>query len=161
MLAKVISGGQSGADQAGWRAARRFGIQCSGWMPHGFLTEEGPRPEFAGLYGAKEHESPEYPPRTHANARDADATVWFGDPRSRGAKATLQAAKIFLMIVEAGPWPPPSALAEQFARPHWRDSLRVLNVAGNRESSAPGIGAWVEEYLCEVFRQLGFTEAAP
>jgi hypothetical protein len=27
-------------------------------------------------------------------------------------------------------------------------------VAGNRESSSPGIGAWVERYLTEVFRLL-------
>jgi hypothetical protein len=32
--------------------------------------------------------------------------------------------------------------------------VRVLNVAGNRESSAPGIGQWVEAYLADVFRLL-------
>lgn len=29
-----------------------------------------------------------------------------------------------------------------------------LNIAGNRESKSPGIGAWVEEYLAEMFRIL-------
>ena len=52
MLDKVISGGQTGADQAGWRAARAVGIPTGGWMPLGFLTEDSPRPEFADLYGA-------------------------------------------------------------------------------------------------------------
>ena len=52
MLEKIISGGQSGADQAGWRVARAFGIPTGGAMPLGFLTEEGSRPEFAELYGA-------------------------------------------------------------------------------------------------------------
>jgi len=47
MLAKIISGGQSGADRAGWRAARTFGILSGGWMPRGFLAEDGPHPEFA------------------------------------------------------------------------------------------------------------------
>jgi hypothetical protein len=32
--------------------------------------------------------------------------------------------------------------------------VRVLNVAGNRESSAPGIGVRVERFLGAVFRQL-------
>jgi hypothetical protein len=33
--------------------------------------------------------------------------------------------------------------------------VRVLNVAGNRESRAPGIGARVERFLADVFRRLG------
>jgi hypothetical protein len=45
MLAKVISGGQTGA-------ARAFGISTAGWIPAGFLIENGPRSEFTGLYGA-------------------------------------------------------------------------------------------------------------
>jgi hypothetical protein len=36
--------------------------------------------------------------------------------------------------------------------------MRVLNVAGNRESRAPGIGERAERFLCEVFRQLGHKE---
>ena len=33
----------------------------------------------------------------------------------------------------------------------------VLNIAGNRESVSPGIGERTERFLCELFRQLGFT----
>jgi hypothetical protein len=47
MIERVIAGGQTGADQAGWRAARASGIATWGFMPLGFLTEDGPRPEFA------------------------------------------------------------------------------------------------------------------
>ena len=43
MIKLVISGGQSGADQAGWRAAQACDIPTGGWMPFGFLTEEGPQ----------------------------------------------------------------------------------------------------------------------
>ena len=33
MISRVISGGQTGADQAGWRAAKRCGIATGGeWM---------------------------------------------------------------------------------------------------------------------------------
>ena len=52
MLEKIISGGQSGADQAGWRTAKAFGVSSGGWMPRGFLAEDGPHPEFADEYGA-------------------------------------------------------------------------------------------------------------
>ena len=37
--------------------------------------------------------------------------------------------------------------------------VKTLNVAGNRESGAPGIGEFVEEYLSEVFRLLKSGEA--
>jgi hypothetical protein len=37
---------------------------------------------------------------------------------------------------------------------HWLlwDRFQVVNVAGNRESSNPGIGAAAEAFLAEVFR---------
>lgn len=123
-IEKVISGGQTGADQAAWRAAKRFGLATGGWMPKGFLTEDGPRPGYAELYGAREHEFAWYPPRTRANVRDSDATVVFDRMTKNSPGTTL-----------------------------------ALNAAGNRESSSPGIGQWVEEYLCEAFRLMGFKEA--
>ena len=67
MLERVVTGGQSGSDQAGWRAAKALGIPTGGWMAAGFATEDGPRPDFAGLYGAVEHPSPDYPSRRLAN----------------------------------------------------------------------------------------------
>jgi hypothetical protein len=76
MIKLVISGGQSGADQAGWRAAEACGIATGGWMPAGFLTEDGPRPEFAELYGALEMPTDSYPERTLQNVRDSDGAVF-------------------------------------------------------------------------------------
>ena len=93
MLSLVRSGGQSGVDQAAWRAARAAGIPTAGWMPLGFLTEDGPRPEFAGLYGASEMPTAEYPPRTRANVRDSDGTLWIGPVDSPGARDTLRACR--------------------------------------------------------------------
>lgn len=57
ILDRVISGGQSGVDQAALRAARAAGIPTGGSMPRGFLTEDGPRPDFAELYGLVELDS--------------------------------------------------------------------------------------------------------
>src|SRR4051794_27796047 len=92
MLERVISGGQTGVDQAGWRAARILDIPTAGWMPRGFLTEEGPRPDFAVLYDALEMPTAEYPPRTVANVDAADGTLWLGSIASRGYRATHDAA---------------------------------------------------------------------
>jgi hypothetical protein len=89
MLKKVVTGGQAGANQAAWRVAQSFGIPTGGWMPRRYLTEVGPRPEFAEMYGAREVPSPEYRERTRADVRDSDATLWFGTTDSEGAKATF------------------------------------------------------------------------
>jgi Circularly permutated YpsA SLOG family len=35
MLEKIISGGQTGADQAAWRVAKAYGVTTGGWMPNG------------------------------------------------------------------------------------------------------------------------------
>jgi hypothetical protein len=162
MITKVVSGGQSGADQAGWRAARHFGISTTGWMPKGFLTEDGPRPEFAGLYGAREHESSEYPPRTRANVLEADVVLWFGDPFTPGGRCTRRAIRQQFRrpLVIVNPSDPDDDLSPAEIAAWLEDpSLgKTLMVAGNRESKAPGIGAWVESYLCEVFRLLGHEE---
>src|SRR3954452_16183504 len=103
MLEQIISGGQTGADQAAWRAAIASGLATGGWMPLGFLTEDGPRPEFAELYGAKETTRADYRQRTEANVRDSGATVWLGPTGSPGYKATSWACRglnneLFLVV---------------------------------------------------------------
>jgi hypothetical protein len=152
MLDRVISGGQTGADQGGWRAARAAGLATGGWMPQGFLTEAGPRPEFAELFGAAELPGGGYPERTRANARDSDATAWFGDPESPGGRTTLRACAGFgkpVYLVDGVPTQPAEVTAWIEA-----EGVRVLNVAGNRESTEPGIGERAERFLVAAFRQL-------
>ena len=182
MITKVIVGFQSGADIGAARAARRFNIEVGGFMPLGFLTEDGPRPDYARLYGARETTSTSYPERTRRNAQSADATLWFGDPESRGGKLTLKTCKDLQVCKDHSRygwlivWPNEYGGAERY---DWKavqvvewlakNPIEILNVAGNRESNAPGnqesgtpgIGEWVERYLCEVFRLLGFREVEP
>jgi hypothetical protein len=157
MLEKVISGGQTGADQAGWRAARFCGLATGGWMPLGFLTEAGPRPEFAQLYGAIETRTDDYTERTRANVRDSDGTIWFGATDSPGGRCTLEACrqngKPFVVIADTGTSDPPRSVAD------WIRTSRIntLNVAGNRESTEVGIGERVERNLVRLFASLRVT----
>ena len=169
MIERVISGGQTGADQAGWRAAKRFGIATGGWMPRGFVTEDGPRPEFEAMYGAKEHAAWGYPPRTRANAKMASATLVFEAGRveslstlSAGSKVTVRACMEYdkpnvVIPVKLGSQHDLRSIA---AIADWinQHAERSLNIAGNRESKHPGIGQWVEAFLCDVFRAMGFQE---
>ena len=151
MLERVVSGGQTGADQAGWRAARACGIATGGWMPRRFETEDGPRPDFAAEFGAVELDGG-YAERTRANVRDSGGTLWFGDTQSPGGRTTLRACHALGM--------PAFVVIEGRTRPSdlaaWieAEEIRTLNVAGNRESTAPGIGSRVERFLAETFRRL-------
>jgi hypothetical protein len=153
MLSLVISGGQSGADQAGWRAAKAAGITTGGSMPLEFLTEDGPRPDFAELYGAHQLDSADYPARTEANIRASDGTLWFGSPHTPEFRCTsewtFKANKPMRIMPSDGISPPvrPSDIVRWISL----HKIRVLNIAGNRESKAPGIGLRVQAFLERLF----------
>ena len=146
---KVISGGQTGADQGGLVAARQLGIATGGWAPKGFRTEAGPCPELGSVYGLVEHESPLYPPRTAMNVADADATAWFGTIGSPGYRCTKRAAgdyeKPFRVITSVEAL---IAFIEEF-------NVGVLNVAGNRASKNPGIHRFTAEIVRDALSLLG------
>lgn len=142
MIKKLISGGQTGADQGGLEAATLLGIETGGWCPKGWKTERGPFPALKA-YGLKETTSPDYGHRTILNVRDSDCTVIFGDIHSPGSTLTIRACKD---LHKPCLWNPENGeLAELIT---FR-SINILNVAGNRESRKPGIQAAVRAYLLE------------
>lgn len=149
---RVISGGQTGADLAGVAAAHRAGIATGGWMPRGFLTEKGPlSPLLVERYGFREHASASYPPRTFANVRDADATIRFArDFATAGERCTLRAIEQYAKAYIDVPFGPATDYAGDVREWLVERQVRVLNVAGNRESTTPGIGAFVEDFLRRV-----------
>jgi hypothetical protein len=60
ILTRIISGGQTGADIAGIRAAKRVGLETGGCLPRGCGTLDGPRREYIREYGMHEHRSSSY-----------------------------------------------------------------------------------------------------
>lgn len=147
---KIISGGQTGADQGALAAAKALGLTTGGWMPKGFRTEAGPRPEFAIEYGICQHSSTEYPPRTHANVLAADATLIFGNEYSPGCRLTANlcrnAGRPCLVI----PWRSGRLMPSAKGFLAWLEPMPengTLNVAGNRESKQPGIFAMTRDFL--------------
>jgi hypothetical protein len=64
-------------------------------MPRGYLTEDGPRPEFAELYGAAETSSASYPPRTRMNAQ-------AGKPWLDEVPDTTRPSEVVAWIVDQG-----------------------------------------------------------
>ncbi|MDD5556127.1 MAG: putative molybdenum carrier protein [bacterium] len=140
MPIRIISGGQTGADRAALDAAVFLGLDHGGAVPRGRLAEDGPiDPSYDRLI---ELESADYSVRTEKNVRDADATLLFTMGRmGPGTAFTLHLArrdgKPHLHVDLDGTCPEDAAL--RVAR--WLREVRpgVLNVAGSRESQAPGI----------------------
>ena len=160
-LEKVISGGQTGADIAGVKAAKAADITTGGTMPLGFKTLDGPRPEYAELYGMKEHSSPHYPGRTYQNVKDADGTVRFAvNFKTSGEECTLGAIKKYgkekFDVSVLGTTTP-----EEMVDWMLQKNIRVLNVAGNSEQTAKGMEEFTVAFLSEVFKLLASLTPEP
>lgn len=153
-LSKVISGGQTGADQAGLEAAALLRIPTGGWLPKRCVTQSGPAPHLVEIYGMQEHPDPGYRARTRANVRDSDGTIRLAfNFNSPGELCTLRAIKDFkrpYFDVDLKD-PRPVGYAAEWIR---RNKIEVLNVAGNSESTHVGTFRATLAYLTKLFRIL-------
>jgi hypothetical protein len=150
MLEKIISGGQTGADQGGLEAAMLLGLQTGGIMPRGFKTEAGPRPSFAAKFNLLADFSPAYQPRTRLNILAADATLIFGNTKSPGSALTINLCLDLSRPFRIIPFPCAKIyLTQKSYLLSWLEELdiTILNVAGNRESTNPGIQIFVRDFL--------------
>ena len=144
---RIVSGGQTGADRGGLDAALELGIPHGGWCPAGRLAEDGTIPE---RYRLTETDSADFAVRTERNVIDSDGTVLFtyGEPVG-GSALTAELASVHdkpllhLDLEEHGTESAAAQLAVWLAQ----NDVRVLNVAGSRESQAPGIAEAVREIL--------------
>lgn len=151
-IAKVVSGGQSGADRGGLDAAIKLRILHGGWCPRGRKAEDGEIPK---RYRLQETQSTHGDTRTERNVIASDCTVVFtvGEPHG-GSRNAIASAKrhgkpwlhldLELLTDDAAAaelrqWldSRPGALAGDLFNP--APEAVVLNVAGSRESRAPGI----------------------
>jgi len=153
-LKKIISGGQSGSDSSGLKVAKHFGLECGGWIPKGFLTEFGPKPELGELYYLKEHSSSKYPPRTYSNVKDSDGTIRIAKNfNTAGERCTLKAIQYYKKPYIDVSMDNPKPIKEVI---EWleNNNIETLNVAGNRETSAPGMTIFAINYLKDVILEL-------
>ena len=147
---KIISGGQTGVDRAALDFAIQQGIEHGGWCPRGRLAEDGVIPL---RYRLRETDSAEYDERTERNALESDATLIVARARelSGGTAFTKncvkQRGRPLLIVCEPEGVPRGAAVLLRFLR---QNKVRTLNVAGPRESQAPGLGIFVGELLAAV-----------
>lgn len=142
---RILSGGQTGADRGALDAAIELGLPHGGFCPRGRRAEDGRIP---ARYQLTELSTPDYPARTEANVLAADATliVTRGAPTG-GTALTLRLCRRHQrphLHVDLDRAEDPAAEVRAFLT---RTGARVLNVAGPRESTTPGIGSAVRELL--------------
>lgn len=144
-----MSGGQTGVDRAALDVALALGIRCGGWVPRGRRAEDGP---LADRYPLRETLSVAYEVRTRLNVRDSHATLILTRGRPSGGTAlTLAFARDLArpsQVIDLAKSPDPASVRGWIADQH----IRVLNVAGPRESTTPGIYAQASHYLLALLR---------
>lgn len=144
----IISGGQTGVDRAALDAAMELAIPHGGWCPAGRRAEDG---RIAEKYQLQETDSPDYEVRTRRNVADSDGTlILHRGPLRGGTRLTKYAAQHAgkpCLCIDLDAPPAVSAIRR------WAidNNVRILNVAGPRESQSPGIAAAAREVLLELW----------
>lgn len=144
---KVISGGQTGIDQIGLKAALESGISTGGWAPKDFMTFDGPQYELSTLYGLESCDGG-YTLRTKMNVTEADLTLIFADQKeSVGTKVTIKYLRehrknYFMNCFDF----------DGTVRYILSNKVKTINIAGNRANKLTDeTKAKVEKYLIRLF----------
>jgi len=133
----VVSGGQTGVDRAALDTAMSLYLPVRGWCPKGRLAEDG---TISSIYPLQETPGTEYAVRTEWNVRDSDGTIIlaYGE-LAGGTKLTAELAHKYkrpVLVLDAITFS-----QDDIAHFHqWiqQNHIRILNVAGPRESAKPG-----------------------
>jgi hypothetical protein len=151
---RIISGGQAGVDRAALDAALGVGVTIGGWCPRGRWAEDGPIP---ARYPLRETATDDPAERTRLNVHDSDATLILTlGPPDAGTRLTVEIARELdrpLAVFDV-------AIADAREIRAWIATTRParLNVAGPRESNAPGIYARARALLDDVLRDVALDD---
>lgn len=155
---KVISGGQTGADIGGLRAAKSYSIETGGCAVKGFRTETGTLKELKTVYNLDDDQGFNEVSRTIENVKRGDITIVFADNiESPGTRLTINTCKKLKKPYKVNP--AAFVIADLITKMNEilpEDGVFVMNIAGNRESKAPGICARTERVLGASFKMVKF-----
>lgn len=133
MIEKIISGGQTGADEAGLQAAFNLGLKTGGTAPKGWrITQrdgtDGKNLQLENIFGLIESKHRNYQKRTIQNVLDSDGTALFGYIDSPGAKLVLRTCDKHQKPCITNP------SSKELVDWINNRSVKILNIAGNRAS---------------------------
>jgi hypothetical protein len=152
MLTKIISGGQTGADQGALDAAIKLGIPYGGWIPKGRKTEEGPLPK---KYQLIEMPTADYAKRTMKNVVESDGTLILshGD-LTGGSKFTEEHAETMERPCLVIDFNKTNMFQAAMTAADWirENSIRILNVAGPRASHDPKIHNATMDLISSIYQ---------
>lgn len=161
-LERIVAGGQTGVDQAALAVAHDLGLATGGWCPSGYVDENGPIGPMAEAWHLKalpttvwdEHQgffeslkisfnsTDIWARRTLMNALESSGTLTIL-PKATiivdGTNLGIQVVKALKkpLLVLGAVWR--SEDIKVFKTWLQENDIRVLNINGPRESSAPGI----------------------
>jgi hypothetical protein len=130
MLKKIISGGQTGADQGALDAAIKYNFPHGGWIQKGRKTEDGILPY---EYKLKELKSGAYPNYTERNVINSDGTLIISHGKFKGGSAL------------------PKKLAKEHNRPCFHIDLNETPAF----IAASKINSWIIEHNIEILNVTG------
>ncbi len=149
-IKKIISGGQSGVDRAALDVALELGIPCGGRCPKGRRAEDG---RIADKYPLQETKDDFYQTRTRLNVKSSDATlILFTKNFDKGTRLTEKTVKTMkkpVLTVDLSEENDDNVSKVSA----WLEEYKpeMLNIAGPRESSSPGIYDRSLQFLRELF----------
>lgn len=156
MIEKIVSGGQTGVDQAALSIATEMGINIGGWCPKGGLDENGSC--ILDVYPSLKETSTTNPDeRTKLNIQDSDGTLiivptWpLAEKIKDGTGLTIEYAQKLgkpYLVIRLDKKNTASAKLKEWVE---AQNIHILNIAGPRESSNPGINKKSYELFQELF----------
>jgi hypothetical protein len=155
-ILRILSGGQTGVDRGALDAAIVSQVEYGGWCPKGGWAEDAPMPPGVVAKYPRLRETPSGDPRqrTAWNVRDGDAVLALFDRRGMAispgtrlavALATECGKPCLCLDLDA-----PASLDRALAWLRMEAPLRALNIAGPRESEAPGIYGLSRRFIVDL-----------
>jgi hypothetical protein len=130
IISKIISGGQTGVDQAALDVAIALGIPHGGWVPKGRKTENGALPD---KYRLKVMPTSSYAKRTEQNVIDSEGTL----------------------IISLGPLTGGSELTHKTAILHDRPCLHIDLATLNTHQAVKTVRSWIVRHGIEILNIAG------
>ena len=159
MLKKIVSGGQTGVDRSALDIAIELNYEYGGWCPRGRQAEDGIIDPIK-YENLKETSTDRYPQRTEFNVRDSDGTliiiIGCEDNMGRGSKLTVNMTKKhgkpLLIVTLDGE----DKDVNETKVIEWllTNEIEILNIAGPREETTPGIYKQAERFLTSLLQKI-------